>query len=159
MAQITKLVVIVFLTLSPFIINAQSKKNQNEQLLEEAKKAIAASNAVFFTSFEKNDSSILINCYTADACLMPGNKPIACGRDALEKFFRAAYDIGRRGGKFITTNVYGNGDDYVTEEGIGEVYDVNGKVYDKFKYLVLWKRTKEGWKMHRDSFSSNNPQK
>jgi hypothetical protein len=51
--------------------------------------------------------------------------------------------------------VYGDAHEYVTEEGVGKVWEADGKLFDDFKYLVLWKKTKEGWKMHRDSFSSN----
>jgi ketosteroid isomerase-like protein len=117
----------------------------------------AASNAIYHQSTAKNDSTIFLNSYTEDACVLPPNAPMICGRDALAKFFRAGYDMGIRGGNFTTTNVYGSGDGFVTEEGIGQVLDTSGKVYDDFKYLVLWKETKDGWKMYRDAFSSNLP--
>jgi ketosteroid isomerase-like protein len=135
-------------------ISANGQSKQNAQL-EEAKKAIAQSNALYHQSTAKNDSSIFLNSYTEDACVLPPNAPMVCGREALAKFFRAGYNMGIRGGKFITTNVYGNGIEYVTEEGTGQVFDEQGNVFDDFKYLVIWKKTKDGWKMYRDSFNSN----
>ena len=138
--------------------------NANQQLsnsnLEEAKKAVAESNAVYFQSFVKNDSSIFINRYAEDACIMAPNSPKVCGRNAALKFFRAAYDIyGMRNGKFITTDVYGDGVEFVTEEGLWQSFDATGKLFDDGKFLVLWKKTKDGWKMYRDSFSSNRNSK
>jgi ketosteroid isomerase-like protein len=132
---------------------------QSKHMLEEAKKAIVKSNDAYHQSLVKNDSSIFINSYAEDACLMPPDGPMVCGREALAKFFKEGYDMGLRGGKFVTTNIYGDGVEYVTEEGIGQVWDENGKLIDDVKYLVLWKKTNAGWKMYRDSFSSNLPKK
>lgn len=121
-----------------------------------AKKAIAESNAIYFDSFAKNDPSIFIDRYAKDACILAPNSPMMCGGEAVANFFKVAYnDIGLRGGKFITTAVYGDGKEYVTEEGLWQSFDANGKLFDDGKFLVLWKKTAEGWKMYRDSFSSN----
>ena len=37
--------------------------------------------------------------------------------------------------------------------------NAKGELFDDGKFLVLWKKTKNGWKMFRDSFSSNHPPK
>jgi len=128
--------------------------------LEEAKKAIATSNAIYFEAFARNDSSIFINSYAEDACILAPNMAAACGHDAFAKFFRSGYqDYGLRNGKFITTNVYGDGKEYVTEEGFWQSINAKGELFDDGKFLVLWKKTKSGWKMFRDSFSSNHTPK
>jgi ketosteroid isomerase-like protein len=135
------------------IVYAQSTDNIR---LTHAKKAIEESNAIYFESFVKNDPSIFVNRYAEDACIMAPNAPKMCGREEAEKFFRLAYDqFGLRNGKFITTAIYGDGNEYVTEEGLWQSFDANGKLFDDGKFLVLWKKTSEGWKMFRDSFSSN----
>lgn len=128
--------------------------------LSAAKKAIAESNDRYFTSFVKNDSSIFINSYAEDACILAPNTPAACGREAFAKFFREAYqNYGLRNGKFITTNVYGDGKEFVTEEGLWQSFNAKGELFDDGKFLVLWKKTANGWKMFRDSFSSNHATK
>ena len=128
--------------------------------LAEAKKAIAASNARYFESFVKNDSSIFINSYAEDACILAPNSPAICGHKAFAQFFRSAYqDYGLKNGKFITTNVYGDGKEYVTEEGLWQSFNAKGELFDDGKFLVLWKKTNNGWKMFRDSFSSNHAPK
>jgi ketosteroid isomerase-like protein len=125
--------------------------------LADAKKAIAESNAHYFQAFAKNDSSIFINSYAEDACILAPNAPAACGHKAAAQFFRAAYkEYGLRNGKFITTNVYGDGKEYVTEEGLWQSVNAKGELFDDGKFLVLWKKTTSGWKMFRDSFSSNH---
>ncbi len=125
--------------------------------LADAKAAIAESNAVYFQSFAKGDSSIFIERCAEDCCIMGPNAPAMCGPDAPLTFFKSAYqDYGLRNGKFITTAVYGNGDNFVTEEGLWQSFDASGKMFDDGKFLVLWKKTPKGWKMFRDSFSSNH---
>lgn len=124
--------------------------------LADVRKAIAESNAIYFDSFAKNDPSIFVNRYAKDACILAPNSPMMCGSEAAANFFKAAYnDIDLRGGKFITTAIYGDGKEYVTEEGLWQSFDGSGKLFDDGKFLVLWKKTPEGWKMYRDSFSSN----
>jgi ketosteroid isomerase-like protein len=124
--------------------------------IEEAGRAIAESNAIYFESFVKNDSSIFVDRYADDACIMAPNASKLCGKEAAARFFRTAYDVyGLRNGKFITTAIYGNAEEFVTEEGLWQSFDANGALFDDGKFLVLWKKTKAGWKMYRDSFSSN----
>lgn len=133
--------------------NSSAQRNSN---LEEAKRAIEESNSIYFQSFAKGDSSIFIERYAEDCCIMAPGAPAMCGPDAPLEFFRLAYHkIGLRNGKFITTNVYGSGDGFVTEEGLWQSYDASNKLFDDGKFLVLWKKTAKGWKMYRDSFSSN----
>src|SRR5579863_5264725 len=69
------------LLLLPFLLTNCKNNNRDTDLnVAEAKNAIAASNALYFESFEKNDSSIFINSYAEDACIMAPNAPVVCGR-------------------------------------------------------------------------------
>lgn len=152
-----KLFTALIFSLPIFISCEQPKNSQPADGLEEAKTAIAASNAIYFTSFAKNDSSIFIDRYAEDACLMPAGVPKTCGKEALAKFFREKYNKGYRGGEFVTVAVYGDGKEYVTEETIGRIFNANGELMSEGKILVLWKKTTKGWKMYRDSFSGDAP--
>ena len=132
---------------------AQQTPNTN---LEEAKKAIAASNGIYFQAFVKGDSSIFIARYAKDCWIMPPNAPALCGEDAALEFFKTAYHtFGLRNGKFITIDVFGDGGEFVTEEGFWQSFDADHKLFDNGKFLVLWKKTPDGWKKFRDSFSSD----
>ena len=124
--------------------------------LEAAKKAIVASNDIYFQSFATNDSAIFIDRYAKDCRIMAPDHSPFIGSEGAAAFFRVAYDkIGLRNGKFIITDIYGDGKDFVTEEGVWQSYDAGKHLFDNGKYLVLWKKTAEGWKMFRDSFSSD----
>jgi ketosteroid isomerase-like protein len=158
MKKYTRPLLFALTTLIPLSMNAQSRNAGENMLLQEAKKAIEASNAIYFESFAKNDSSIFMKRYATDACILAPETAAMCGQKAAAMFFRAAYkDYGLRNGRFITTAVYGDGKEFVTEEGLWQSFDAKGKLFDDGKFLVLWKKTAEGWKMFRDSFSSNHP--
>ncbi|HVI45837.1 MAG TPA: hypothetical protein VM802_13265 [Chitinophaga sp.] len=144
---------ITLLVLLMLIYSCNTSTNGN---LEEARAAIEKSNNIYFQSFAKGDSSIFIDRYAEDCCIMAPGMPAICGADAPAAFFRKAYhEIRLRNGRFIITRIYGDGKEYVTEEGLWESYDEHNKLFDNGKYLVLWKKTAKGWKMYRDSFSSN----
>jgi len=153
----TILKLIVFAILLNSCDSASKKEAAN---LDEAKKAIQESNAIYFNSFKNNDPSIFIDRYADDASILLPNAPQIYGKEGATKFFRKAYDeYGLRGGKFITTAVYGDGVEYVTEEGLWQSLNAKGELMDDSKFLVLWKKTPKGWKMFRDSFSSNREAK
>jgi ketosteroid isomerase-like protein len=146
--------ILLAMTFFAYHVNAQVAENTD---LEEAKRAINASNAVYFQAFVKGEPSLFIDRYAEDACIMAPGGPVLCGREAAAGFFKVAYDeIKLRNGKFITVGVYGDGKEYVTEEGLWQSFDANGIMFDNGKFLVLWKKTAKGWKMYRDSFSSDN---
>jgi ketosteroid isomerase-like protein len=135
--------------------NGQSQRATNVHL-EEAKKAIKTSNEIYFQAFVKGDSSIIIDCYAKDCWIMPPNAPALCGVDAPLEYFKTAYNtFGLRNGKFITIDIFGDGLEFVTEQGFWQSFDANNKLLDNGKFLVLWKKTPDGWKMFRDSFSSD----
>jgi ketosteroid isomerase-like protein len=141
------------LAISFFNCTAQQKTSAG---LEEAKKAIEASNKLYFQAFVKGDSSILIDRYTKDCWIMAPNTPALCGEDAPLEYFKTAYNkSGLRNGKLITIDVFGDGVEFVTEEGFWQLFDADNKLFDNGKFLVLWKKTPGGWKMFRNSFSSD----
>jgi len=139
------------------IIYANQAHAQSKSELVEAKKAIATSNGIYFSSFMKNDANIFADRYADDCIILAPNSQSFKGRKGALDFFKLGYDAGLRNGKFITEAVYGDGKEYVTEMGQWQSIDAKGKVTDDGKFLVLWKKTAKGWKMFRDSFSSNHP--
>jgi ketosteroid isomerase-like protein len=127
----------------------------NGQDLSVIKKEIGKDNALYFDLFKKNDAAI-VNLYAEDGYLMPPNTAVVRGRAALVKDFKDTYAGGKiRGIKFSTVNVYGDGVLYVTEEGTYQTYGTNDQVIEKGNYLKLWKKTKQGWKIFRDVFNSD----
>jgi ketosteroid isomerase-like protein len=134
-----------------FWCNAQTES----PALKSARKAIEASNAIYAALANKNDGSILTR-YTEDACLYPPNAAPLCVGSQILEFFKS-------GPKVLVTftiqHLYEDGKTFITEESFYEMTDLQGKKLDDGKVIVIWKNTKDGWKMYRDMFSSNHPAK
>jgi hypothetical protein len=106
--------------------------------LQEVSEAISKSNAVYFQAFVKGDSSLFIERYSRNCCIMPPNTAKMCGEMAAPDFFRVAYyQMGIRNGKFSTTSIYGACNGYATEEGQFELFDADSNLLNNRKYLVL----------------------
>jgi ketosteroid isomerase-like protein len=143
------------LTVISIHTQAQSKHNAN---VEEARKDIAASNAIYQSLVTKHDGSIL-DLYADDAWLLPAHSPALKTREEKLAFFDEAYRSGARTGTFTTLELFGDAKEYVTEIGIAKIYDGNSHLVADVHYMVLWKKTSKGWKMFRDMFSSVQPLK
>ena len=146
---------IILLGLLLTVISAVQAQSKSERVLQETRKAIEASNAIYADLANKNDGSILSR-YTDDACLFPPNAAPVCGKENLAGFFKDGPKVHV---KFTIQNLYGEGKDFVTEESYYEMTDLNGNKIDDGKVIVIWKKTAAGWKMYRDMFSSNRPRK
>lgn len=130
------------------------------ETLEGIKKTITESNEMYFQAFAKNDPSAFSERYAEDCWIMLPNTPVMSGPNAARDFFSFGYNqFGVRNGKRITIDVYGISDDIVAEIGFWKLYNATNAEIDDGKYLVLWKKTSKGWKMWRDSFSSNRSKK
>jgi ketosteroid isomerase-like protein len=81
------------------------------------KRLIFSLNKQYGEAFIKNDSSLFLDCYATDACLLAPNAPALCGEKGLQLFYKAAYNTGMRNIIFTTVNWYGYNGEYVTEEG------------------------------------------
>jgi ketosteroid isomerase-like protein len=119
------------------------------------KSALNSVNRQYGQAFARSDSSLFLSCYTADACIMPPGSPIICGYDGQLAFFKFAYKSGVRNIVFKTLGLFGLTGQYVTEQGAYEMFDAGSNLIGKGKYLVVWKKVSDGWKMYRDMFSSD----
>ena len=119
---------------------------------------IAKTNAKFGEYVRKGDIAGLASLYTKDACLMPTNSPAIVGRENIRKFWEAAAPaMGIKDAVLTTVELDGEGDT-VTEYGEYRLkVQPEGQEAgeDMGKYVVLWKKTPEGWKLHWDIFNTD----
>lgn len=99
------------------------------------------------------DSSGIARPYTIDAKLMFTGKPAIVGRENIQNAFSEILKSGVSRIELKTTDIFGAGD-IVAEEGEVTVY-VNGNAVAEEKYIILWKREDDGWKLFRDIANSN----
>jgi uncharacterized protein (TIGR02246 family) len=120
------------------------------------RESIQAVNEEFGAAYRRGDARAVAAMYTQGGQLYPPNENIVAGREAIEKFWKAAMDSGVKGVELKTTEVEGLGNS-VVEAGIYTLYAKDGATLDRGKYLVVWKRVGGRWKLHRDCWNSNEP--
>ncbi len=122
---------------------------------DEARAGIEATNAQFMAALSQGDAAGVAACYTEDAQLMPPNGEIASGREAVQAFFQEAIDAGLNV-RLETVELESHGDT-AYEVGRAIVTGEDGQTIDESKYIVIWKKVGDAWKLHRDIFNSNLP--
>ena len=117
---------------------------------------IARANQAFMAAFNSGDPSGVAAMYTADGQLAPPHSDIVQGIDAITVFWQGAMDMGVKSATLTTAEL----DDYgriAVEQGRYQLADAEGNAIDHGKYLVIWKREGDDWKLHRDIWNSSVP--
>ncbi len=122
---------------------------------EEARAGIEATNAQFMDAVSQGDAAGVAACYTEDAQFLPPNSEIVGGREAIYEFAQVVIDAGLKV-RLETTEVEGHGDT-AHEVGTYILMGENEETIDEGKYIVIWKKVGDEWKLHRDIFNSNLP--
>ena len=127
---------------------------------EETKKGIVGVLTRMSELVRKGDVAALAACYSEDTIVMPQNTDLIQGRKALNEFWEIGFKMmGYKDIEFTTVDVVSLGD-YATEWGR---YSFKAQpkgqkpMEDKGKYITMWKRTSQGWKIHWDIFNSSLP--
>ena len=155
MKKETSFIILCLTTLSVLHFDYSRAQLNGKVNLEEAREAIAESNALYFQAYIKDAVLLLTNLYADDCWVMLPNAPALCGPDAPFDFFRITYhQLGIRNGKLMTIDVYGISEDIVAEIGFWKLYNADNIEFKDGGYLVLWKKTSKGWKRWRDSFTN-----
>ena len=120
------------------------------------KAAVDAANKKFGAAIAAGNAAAVAALYTEDAMALPPNGEALRGRAAIEKAFQGMIASGVKQITLTAQEVEGHGDT-ATEVGAFSVKDGAGKELDRGKYVVVWKRVKGDWKLHRDIWNSNMP--
>ncbi len=121
---------------------------------------IDKTNAKFIEYIRKGDTAGLGTLYTEDACLMPTNSPPIVGRENIKEFWGfAVQTMGVKDAALTTVELIGEGDTVTTYGEYKLMVQLEGQEAgeDVGKYVVLWKKMPEGWKLHWDIFNTNLP--
>lgn len=130
-------------------------------ILSEVRKTIEKANLKFGEFVRRGDAKALAGLYTDGASLLPAGTSAVNGRRAIEEFWGGAIKgMGLKDAILKTVEVVGSGDT-VTERGeyVLKLESGGKPKEDKGKYIVVWRNTLEGWKLHWDIWTSNLPQK
>ncbi len=117
---------------------------------------IAAANDAFMAAFKQGDAAGLAALYTEDAQVLPPNANFINGQQAIQGFWQALFDTGIKEAKMEIVEVEKHGDT-ATEVSKFKLLSGDGQVLDQGKYIVIWKRDQNQWKLYRDIFNSSLP--
>ena len=118
------------------------------------KNAIAKQAENFAAALKKGDTNTIGSLYTADAKIMDHGEPAISGTASIVGHYVALLQDSINTMRGSTLNVWGN-DQVLVEEGTLEVSNSAGKVVDRGKYLVVWKKVDNEWKILRDMYNSD----
>ncbi len=118
--------------------------------------AIAAVNDNLMVTFSRGDAAGLADLYTEDGQVLPPNSDIVKGKQAIQGFWQVNMEMGIKEVKFETVELESHGDTAI-EVSRYTLRGEGGQVLDKGKYIVIWKKEKGQWKLHRDIFNSSMP--
>lgn len=117
---------------------------------------IQAANAEWVKAYNAGNAAEVAACYADDAKLLPPNSDFVAGKQGITAVWQGLMDMGGKTATLNVLEVMGSGDS-ATEVGTYEVMDKDGKIMDKGKYMVHWKKVGSAWKLHRDIWNSSMP--
>jgi ketosteroid isomerase-like protein len=148
----------IFLVLLSFFACNQAgteiKNEKNPIDLDAVKTQIIAADKQFEDAFAKGDSLAMLNVYHPQAKVFPPNAEPGDGK-IMASFAANASKMGVKSVKLNSDEVSG-GPEEVVETGTYELSD-GTKAIDNGKYIVIWKKDGDKWKIYRDIWNSNIP--
>jgi uncharacterized protein (TIGR02246 family) len=117
---------------------------------------VQAVNNQFSAAWTAQDARAVAALYTETAQLLPPNAEPVSGPPAIQQFMQNLFEAGLAGLELTTTEATGI-DSLAIEVGRYRLMNAAGETLDEGKYMVWWRRTAAGWRLHRDIFNSNRP--
>ena len=118
--------------------------------------ALDAATDAWVAAFNARDADAMVALTTEDVLLLPPNAEPIRGQEAVRTIWSRAVASAKAEATVTVDETVIIGD-YAYKTG-SFVYTLpNGVVVERGKFLEIWKRTDEGWRIHRDMFSSNLP--
>lgn len=121
-----------------------------------ARDAIAAANKAFMSAFERADPAGIAALHTEDGQVLPPGFNTVAGKEDIGAFWKGAMDAGVKRVELITLELDTQGETAI-EVGHARLFDDAGDFIEKTRYLVVWKREKGQWRIHRDLWNSEAP--
>ena len=115
---------------------------------------VGAANEQFAAAFGAADAETLAGYYMTDGQLLPPGSDFVTGRAAIQTFWQGVMDAGVASASLTTVEALAV-DSLAFEVGQYALADADGNPIDEGKYIVIWRLTADGWKLHRDIWNSS----
>lgn len=122
----------------------------------DAAKAIRAQGKIFMDAAARGDSEGIAGVFAPDAKLLVARREGILGQKAIQAFWKSALDGRLRGLILKTVDLDGEGA-FRIETGEYRSLGVNGEELDRGKYVIVWRRVRGKWMIHRDIANSSLP--
>ncbi|HEX8349479.1 MAG TPA: DUF4440 domain-containing protein [Hymenobacter sp.] len=104
--------------------------------------------------FEGSDVAGIVSLYAKDGSLLPpGSEPVV-GRKAIASFWQGMLDQGVKHMRLQSVEVESFGNTAI-ELGQYHLDGAENQAMDHGKYIVMWKRDGEEWKIQRDIWNTS----
>jgi uncharacterized protein (TIGR02246 family) len=123
---------------------------------DEIRNILRNTNERFMRAFKKGDAPNVASLYTAQGQLLPPNSEVVSGRAAIEQVWKSVMGMGIKDARLESVEVDALGDTAV-EVGKYTLRGEGGQVLDNGKYVVIWKKEDDEWRLHRDIWNSSMP--
>lgn len=118
--------------------------------------AIRNANDKFETSFGSGEASRIADLYTEDGMLLPTGSDIVSGKEGVRNFWQGVMDMGVKQVKLDSVEIEQHGDTAI-ELGNYTLRAENSQIIDQGKYMVVWKKQQNQWKIQKDIWNTNQP--
>lgn len=122
--------------------------------INEVRAYIEEMNKTYSMRFTTNDTAFYSARYCTDAEVFAPEIPVIRGRIAIRDYF---YNNGLNKDAVIELpagNFYGS-EDLIIEEGAYNFPDGKGGSFDKGKFIAIWKKEDDSWKLYREIWNSD----
>lgn len=119
------------------------------------KARIEQANRRFEEAFGGHDSPAMAALYTKDGQLLPAGSGVVEGIEAIRRYWEGVFEAGFTSADLETLEVYVGADGEVATEVGRYRLTANDQEADAGKYIVVWQRTPEGWRLHRDIWTTD----
>lgn len=117
---------------------------------------IASANGRFMAAFRQGDVAAIASLYTTAGQLLPPHSDVVAGADGIRTFWQGALNLGLKEAVLETVDIDVSGETAI-EVGRYQLRGEGGAVADNGKYLVVWKKERGTWKLHRDMWNTSQP--
>ena len=121
-----------------------------------AAEGINETNKLFMDAFSAGDAEKVAGLYTANCRFLPDNSDPIDGRANVQGLLQSMMDGGVSSVELITWEVEDCGDTAV-EVGRVVMRGDDDEIVDDGKFIVIWKKENDGWRLHRDIVNSSLP--
>jgi len=122
----------------------------------DVKAEIEKSNDLYMTAISNQDVDAIVALHTADALVLPSNSDAVRGTDAIRQTWKQGFEQGLEQLNFITADATAIGNTAI-EHGIYQVFIEHEQMVDHGKYIVIWEKVRQDWKIAKDIWNSSMP--